>query len=448
MTDAPRKDAATARPAVTVEEARRSVARQARRTRRAMVLERLVGAVWPAWAVLATFLGLALAGAFEALGPTPHLVALAAFGPGFAAAAVHAVRSFRVPTTDEARALLDADAAERPVAALDDALAVGEGDAATRAVWAAHRRRMAARAAALKARAANLRLARRDRLAFRLSALVVLLAGLMVAGAGGDGRQRLETALTPGAGAATAAIAPSVEAWATPPAYTGEAMVYLTERAGETVSLPEGSRITLRVYSAPETPGLVQGITEETVAFADFGEGTWDLAMEAGGSGPLEVSVGGAPLARWDVTVAEDAAPVIAFAGEEGAEIRAAENGLGALEIPFRAEDDHGVVAAWATIELDLAALSDRDDLLPPPPGLETLEFALPLPFTGATDAVEDALIEDLTEHPWAGLPVKVTLHAEDGQGQVGTAGPVTGELPTRPFYEPMARAFLEERRT
>ena len=62
MTDAP--DARRA-AAVTVEEARRAVARQVRRARRTMALERALAALWPVWAVLGTFLGLALAGAHE-----------------------------------------------------------------------------------------------------------------------------------------------------------------------------------------------------------------------------------------------------------------------------------------------------------------------------------------------------------------------------------------------
>ena len=69
---------------------------------------------------------------------------------------------------------------------------------------------------------------------------------------------RLRGALDPGAAAfAPGAPAPgqgpalpAVEAWASPPAYTGAEMVYLTEREGETIALPAGSRLQLRVYDA------------------------------------------------------------------------------------------------------------------------------------------------------------------------------------------------------
>ena len=423
-------------PLSPLTKARRTVDAESKRSTRALWEERLVLALWPAWTVAAGFAGLALIGAFEWMPAWAHWALLALFALGFVAAAVWGLRGFVKPAPAEGRARLDETSEERPIAALDDALLVGGGDLASRAVWAAHQRRMADRAAALKARAADLRMSGRDRLGLRLSAMILLSAGLFVAGSGGG--DRLQAALDPGAGAAGTVIGPSLEAWATPPAYTGEQMIYLTERIGTEVGVPEGSRLSIRVYNSVGGDG----------AFAPFGEATWDLQMAALRSGPLEVTVGGDTLGEWSFAVNEDAPPTIRFDGAPGQEIGEAENGIGALRVDFSAEDDFGVARAWAVIDVDYAALGADEDRLPPPPGLEAMEIELPLPFTGSATEVTDTLIADLTEHPWSGLPVTITLMAEDSQGQRGQAGPVSGVLPGRYFYEPMARALLEERRT
>ena len=421
------------------------IARQTKRALRTLWLERIVQSPWPAYAVIAAFLGLALAGAFEAMPRWAHIVSLGGFALGLVGTLVWGWRAFSRPTRSEARASLEIDHADRPLAALADRQATGQADSGARAVWAAHQRRMAEQAGLLKARAAELRLSSRDPMAFRLTALGLLIFGL--AAAAGGGGDRVVSAFDPGAGPAGAAeIRPSIEAWATPPSYTGAQMVYLTERAGQSVALPQGSRISLRVYNAPDAPSLRQDVAEGEVALAPFGDQTWDLQMEVARSGALSVDPGQGSDASWSFEIAADAPPAIAFDDENEPAVGQAETG--ALRVAFEASDDHGVTTAWAVIALDRAALAGEADLLPPPPGLqEPIEIELPLPLTGAAESVREALIEDLTEHGWAGLPVTVTLHAEDALGQTATAGPRAAVLPARPFYDPMARALVAERR-
>ncbi|MEC9432984.1 MAG: TIGR02302 family protein [Pseudomonadota bacterium] len=416
------------------------------RALRALWLERLTLAVWPAWAVIAAFAGLALAGGFEAMPRAAHIVALIAFAAALAGAVWWGFRGFARPDAAQARAALEVETPDRPIAALDDELAIGRADAGARAVWETHRRRMAERAGLLRARAADLRVAHRDPMALRLAALILLVFGILAAAGSGGGR--IVQAFDPGSGASgPAAIPTTVEAWASPPAYTGAPMIYLTEKLGETVTLPAGSRLSLRVYNAPEQPALTQGVGDPAAGLTPFGEGAWDLAVEATGSGPLAVAVGGETLASWSLQVIEDAPPSIAFDHETAPAIDAAETG--ALQVRFAAEDDHGLTAGWAVIALDLDRLGAHPGMLPPPPGLaEPIEVELPLPLTGAAKSVREALIEDLTEHPWAGLPVKISLHAEDASGQQTATAPAPALLPSRPFYDPMARALVEERRS
>jgi uncharacterized protein (TIGR02302 family) len=72
-------------------------------------------------------------------------------------------------------------------------------------------------------------------------------------------------------------------------------------------------------------------------------------------------------------------------------------------------------------------------------------EIALVMPADSRSGRSETT--RDLTEHPLAGLPVKVTLIARDGAEQEGKSETVDMRLPERPFAKPLARALVEQRR-
>ncbi|MFT7390981.1 MAG: hypothetical protein ACI9ZH_001208 [Paracoccaceae bacterium] len=414
---------------------------RARTQARSLTMERLTRAFWPAWAVVALFLGAALSGAFDLAPPLVHAALLGLFALAGLAALARGAIQFRAPTGAEAMAALDRGADDRPVAALSDTQALGAADPAAQAIWALHQRRMAARALAAMPRPADLRLAKYDPYGLRLSALIALIVGGGIAAL--DGGDRLSSALNPGAMAAANAVQPSIEAWATPPAYTGAEMVYLTERPGETVDLPAGSRLSFRVYNASVDPVLIQEVADDVGAapvFAAMGEGAYDLQFDAMRSGLLSIKAGGATLGEWTFAVTADLPPSIALVGEVGA------SETHALQFDFEASDDFGVASAWAVVELDVARLTGIPG--PPPPGLEPIEIELPLPFTGAVTETTGTVVEDLIEHPWAGLPVTITLYAEDAGGRQGVSGPIAAVIPSRPFSDPMAKAVVEQRRT
>lgn len=414
------------------------LSRRAKVQRRALLAERIIRAFWPAWTVLAAVAGLALVGAFELLPRLAHVAALILGALAVLGAAGWGLRNLRLPTEAEARAALDESLPDRPVAALSDAQALGASDPASRAIWALHRRRVAARAALARPRDADLRVSSRDPYAMRLSALILLAMGLLVAGL--DGGRRLAASLDPGAAPMAAApIPPSVEAWAAPPAYTHADMIYLTEKPGETVALPAGSRLSIRVYEAPGEPQLTGEVTVPADAGAPLGEGAHDFTFVIRDSGALAVEAGGETLAAWRFETAPDAAPTIDFASDATAtETRS-------LQFSFIAQDDYGVVSAWAEITLDRDRMKFPDGHAPE--AIEPIRAELPLSFAGAETDVEETLVQDFTEHPWAGLPVLITLKAEDAAGQQSRSEPLEAVLPARFFSDAMARAFLEERR-
>ena len=54
---------------------------------------------------------------------------------------------------------------------------------------------------------------------------------------------------------------------------------------------------------------------------------------------------------------------------------------------------------------------------------------------------------KDLTEHPWAGVDVTMTLVARDEANNEGRSTPQEMRLPERPFAKPLPRALIEQRR-
>ena len=155
--------------------------RVVRRSRFAMALESFTRAFWPLGSALAA-LWAALAFGLAEIATRGQLVAiLAAAGLGLLALLVLGIRRFRWPRAAEARDRIDATLPGRPLATLLDTPALGRGDPAAEAVWAAHLARMRRLAASARPVVADLRLAARDPWALRLMALVALVAALVFA---------------------------------------------------------------------------------------------------------------------------------------------------------------------------------------------------------------------------------------------------------------------------
>jgi uncharacterized protein (TIGR02302 family) len=286
-------------------------------------------------------------------------------------------------------------------------------------------------AAAGRARAIGPRpgLPRRDPYGLRL----VALTGAAVALVFGQPTRLAEVGgLTTPAGAA---IAPAWEGWITPPAYTGRPALYLNEVARETFEVPEGSRVVMRLYGAEGALEVEQALGGETSA-DDTGQVMEFPALETG-----RLAVEGASGRAWYVLVVPDEAPEV----EATDGMRRGRGGI--LEQPFTAEDDYGIVAGEAEIVLDLDGVERSYGLALPPEEREPLRLDLPLPMTASRAEFEEMLIEDLSEHVWAHMPVRMVLRVADAAGQSGRSEVIEGTLPGRRFFEPAALAVAELRR-
>lgn len=403
------------------------VARALRLTRWGMIWERGARAFWP--------LAVILCGLFSvfALGVVPVVPAgLLMWLAGLAllaviVAAVAGGLRFRRVRPGEAVERLDRTLPGRPLAALADQAAIGgEG-----ALWQAHLVQMRARAQAARPVVPDAGLARRDPFALRLAGLVALVMALIFGGAAqmGQGVEAIAATVSRPDTGAVMPTGPAWEGWAEPPAYTRRPTIYLNALPeGELLELPKGSRLGFRLYSddAAVTQDIGPALDEDPRA----------PGFRAERSGVVEVAG-----RRFDIGVLPDLPPVIRAGAVP---LRRAD---GRMIQDFEAEDDHGVVAGRALIALDLAAVDRRFGLRVAPEPRPAVELDLPMARGGDRRAVTGQLVEDLARHPWANLPVSLTLVAVDGIEQEGVSEPLQTLLPGRRFFEPRAAALIELRR-
>lgn len=401
-------------------------------TRTGMLAERLTRAFWPLWSIVFCTVALLAFGVTNTLTQVQLWSVIALVAAGLIWAAVRGLRMFRVPTRAEALVRLDRTMPGRPITTLLDTPAIGSDDAASRSVWAAHLRRMEARAVDARAPEPDLRLSRQDPYALRYIAATALAMAVLF---GTLGRVAdVGDAVTLGPGAAIAS-GPSWEGWVEPPLYTGLPSLYLNEILAEEFATPRGSRITFRSYGEEGAITLTTDVGPLPSANAD----AFAQSVTVEQSGTFTVN---GPMGRtWNISVLEDAAPQVALEGAVEGEPP------GQMQFSFSATDDYGVVSGQATIRLDLSTVDRRYGLRAEPEPRDALVLDLPMPFRGSRAEFTEVVLEDLSQHPFANLPISLTLTVTDDAGQIGTVSYDVPRLPGRRFFDPLANALIEMRR-
>ncbi len=394
--------------------------------------ERLARAFWPLWSLSIAVLAALAFGLQDHLPLDAFWYGTVSLALGLVWALVHGARRFRRPTRAEAMARLDARLPGQPLAALADAQALGLGDPASQAVWAAHRARMAARAAGARAVAPDLRLSDRDPYALRYMALTALVMAVFF---GSLWRVVTVAGLVPG-GAEAAQSGPTWEGWVQPPAYTGKPALYLADQTGDTLRLPAGSRVQLRFYGEPG--GL---ILSETVSARTEVPPASEMKQEfiVLQSGRLQIEGRGGR--DWQVEVIPDGAPTVEVKAEIGREAD------GRFRQEFSASDDYGVTKGQVVIRLDLAAVDRRFGLATEPDAIPEMVLDLPMPVRGDRKKFTELLVDDLSKTLLSNQPVTMSYSVTDASGQVAEAPPLSVTLPGRRFFDPFAAAVVEMRR-
>jgi uncharacterized protein (TIGR02302 family) len=413
--------------------------------------------LWP-FLVVATFVVVSLLELWSLLPPLAHRVVLGGFGLALIVSFLPLLR-LALPTRQDALRRLERTAGvkHRPASSYEDRLGATPPKE-TAALWAAHRERLSRLVARLKPSWPAPRTDRKDPYAIRAALLLTLVAAVLAAG--GNVTDRLRAAFSPAASGTTALL--RLDAWVTPPVYTGIAPIVLadgSEAVGagaesfRALSVPERSELIVRTH-AP------QGETVSLVTSRDGGGDAKTVAPKQGATEGLvefnvalnepmsaDVRIGGQTVSKWRFDLIEDQAPTITLTGDPTKTPR------GALRIAFHADDDNGVASAEARFALgegeernlaplpaEAGAKVDADPLLEPP------LMQLQLPRANAK-RVDGKATQDLTSHPWAGLKVRMTLIARDQAEQSGESNPYEFVLPERTFTKPLAKAVVEQRK-
>ena len=114
-------------------------------------------------------------------------------------------------------------------------------------------------------------------------------------------------------------------------------------------------------------------------------------------------------------------------------------NVSGSLTLHYAIEDAYGVREAGGAVAL-AAPPTAAHSLFGPP----TLTLSLP---GGANGVGEARTTLDLSEHPWAGARVNLTLSAKSVSDASATSPPIDVVLPQRRFVNPLAKSLVEQRR-
>lgn len=418
---------------------RERIAGAVRRARLALLWEDL----WPRLIlpllVIAAFLAVSWFGLWIGMPEWLRITLLVLFAlSGFAS--VVPLLSLRRPS--EAAALIRVERTtgtpHRPATAVLDRLGAQRDDPATQAIWAAHRARLLGEFGALRAGAPSPGVPRRDPYALRF--VVLLLAVLAFVAASPNPGDRIADAFR--AGAPSGGVLPigaRVDAWAAPPAYTRRPPVFLTGetmRGAGPISVPTGTEVIVRFSGDNEDLAVIahsDGGMSAVVAGTFVGEAAEHRIALAAAS-TVTVLSDDEVLYAWRFQVIPDELPTIAFAGDP------TRTNANALRVEYAVGDDYGVTAARGELVLADALPQGVRPLIGPP------DLPLTLPPGDGTEG-QGALVRDLTAHPWAGLPVTLTLIAVDAIGQEGRSESRTFILPPRGFTNPLARAIIEQRR-
>jgi uncharacterized protein (TIGR02302 family) len=404
---------------------------------------------WPALArvlsVVGLFLVVSWAGLWLVLPFLARAVGIVLFAL-LALGALYPLLRFRWPTREEGLGRLDRGTGirHRPATALTDTLS--NKDPIAQALWREQRERTLASIKRIRAGLPSPRLAIHDPWALRALVMVMLVAAYVAAG--NERTMRVAAAFDWNGVLAPANI--RVDAWVTPPVYTGKPPIILSA-ANRDAALPDSGPLpvpsgsTLLVRSSGGTIDVVVGggVTE-VVPSEQAPKGTNERHFKIVGDGTAHVRAPtGQPL--WKFAATPDRAPTIALAKDPERQAR------GSLQMSYKLEDDYGVTEARAQFAArpgDVTKDPAKDGSKPaePRPLFEAPQFALVLPNARTRNGVGQT-VKDLSEDPYAGADVTLTLTAKDEAGNEGKSEPFNMRLPERLFTKPLARALIEQRR-
>ncbi|MDP9128652.1 MAG: DUF4175 domain-containing protein [Pseudomonadota bacterium] len=226
-------------------------------------------------------------------------------------------------------------------------------------------------------------------------------------------------------------LTPALDAWISPPDYTGLPPIMIATPAGsrfdgEIIEVPRGSILTAHLADHDgDTPELL--LNGERIPFTPDRDGDFEVAHVIESGATLAIRRGWQDIHAWKIRVIGDQPPEVAFVEPPSITEHKA------VRLAYEASDDFGVTSVAALITPRAR------------PGIDATPIEIPLASPDAK-SLRRVNIEDLTSYAWAGDMVQIQLLARDGKGHTTTTAAVDINVPERVFYHPVARALIEER--
>ena len=306
----------------------------------------------------------------------------------------------------------------------------------SRALWNAHRQRLAASIRHLEGGWPRPDISRFDPAGLRVVPALALVIAAAFSLSPLSGRVLDAFRNHP---AADLSAGSRIDVWITPPGYTARPAITLSADAAS-ARVPQYSMLTVRLSGeggATPVTFTPKGTDKSVPLAAKEGAGK-ALGAQPGALSTtfeLKLSTDGTVNAEgrtYQIALIPDQPPRITFDGKPRRTVN------GALEIRFKAHDDYGLASARADI-VPLDQLPQAQPLFPLP------EFPLDVASRQGGD-VKGISSRNLNDHPLAGKRVRMTLVAIDAAGQTGRSDPLDIVLPARAFSEPLAAAVAEQR--
>ncbi|MDX2028421.1 MAG: DUF4175 family protein [Alphaproteobacteria bacterium] len=226
---------------------------------------------------------------------------------------------------------------------------------------------------------------------------------------------------------------PPLDAWITPPEYTGLPPMIIATPAGirqdgAIIDVPEGSVVTSHLAER-KSGNMDLAINGQTQPFLPDKHNGFGATETIQTGDMIALRQGGKDIHAWRIRVVPDQPPAVAFTAAPSITTRQA------VRLAYEASDDYGVTSV-------IARISPRDSK--PLAGHEPVD--IPLASSNARE-LKRISFEDLTAHRWAGQPVRLQLVATDAKGHTTESDSIEFTLPERIFFHPVARALVEERK-
>ena len=434
-----------------------------------MALESLWLKLWAPIVVVSLFLIFTLFHVWPLLSPLMHRLALALFAMAFIAS-FYPLLSLRFPKESQALKRLDKNSTlpHQPAQAFRDKLEPSPSSQSyeqTHAIWLQFKNRLVEKIKRLKVRPPQPETYKQDPYALRM--VLMLLVALGVFFQSGKVKSLIAGAVTLPPLINTANM--RIDAWVTPPSYTGKAPILIADgsknanttadnKKKKPVLVPQNSTLTIRINGSEadkvevESKNKPQKTQDKTQAANQSAKAiktsqpqstnkrTKEFHLKVTENGPVKLTIDTIPLKDWRFEIIPDSPPIIGLV--EAPSAAASKT----LKLKYRVVDDYGVISARAHIKeifnenkkkSEPETLNNENRPLGDP-----IDYALNIS-KQKTKSSEDTTFKDLTDHPWAGLPIKLYLSASDEGENTSNSPEINIVLPEYEFTKPVAKRII-----